>query len=175
MINRQSIFIYFILGLMDMELISSFTLAPSSSTWCKHSRKSEIHFRNLSSSRLSVGSKDDDMEMFRDPESSNLSNIDFDSEDIQFVSADDDELSEEFLKEIQDNAPSQIEILKEILGINGFTYVLAALIAFFLGMNFALGPGWLGQLLQIPGTGTFTEISDSLPDTVDLSKPEFLL
>ena len=115
------------------------------------------------------------MEMFRDPESSNLSNIDFDSEDIQFVSADDDELSEEFLKEIQDNAPSQIEILKEILGINGFTYVLAALIAFFLGMNVALGPGWLGQLLQIPGTGTFTEISDSLPDTVDLSKPEFLL
>ena len=29
--------------------------------------------------------------------------------------------------------------------------------------------------MGMEGTGTFTEISDSLPDSVDLSKPEFLL
>ena len=63
----------------------------------------------------------------------------------------------------------------QLLGINGFTYVLAALITFFLSMNLILGPGWLGQQMGLEGTGTFTQISDSLPDSVDLSKPEFLL
>jgi hypothetical protein len=29
--------------------------------------------------------------------------------------------------------------------------------------------------MGIEGTGTFTQISDSLPDTVDLSQPENLL
>jgi hypothetical protein len=52
---------------------------------------------------------------------------------------------------------------------------LAFLIAFFLGMNLILGPGWLGQQLGLEGRGTFTEISNSLPDSVDLSRPEFLL
>lgn len=42
-------------------------------------------------------------------------------------------------------------------------------------MNLLLGPGWLGQLAGLEGRGTFTEISDSLPDSVDLSRPEFLL
>ena len=63
----------------------------------------------------------------------------------------------------------------KLLGINVFTYILAALIAFFLSMNFILGPGWLGQQIGLEGTGTFTEISESLPDSVDLSKDEFLL
>jgi hypothetical protein len=49
------------------------------------------------------------------------------------------------------------------------------MIAFFLTMNYALGPGWLGQSMGMPGTGTFTQISDSLPDSIDLSKSDFLL
>ena len=63
----------------------------------------------------------------------------------------------------------------QLLGINAFTYILAAMIAFFLSMNFAFGPGWLGQFMGMEGTGTFTQISDSLPDSVDLSNPDFLL
>lgn len=43
-----------------------------------------------------------------------------------------------------------------------------------LSMNFMLGPGWLGQQMGLEGTGTFTQISDSLPDSVDLSKSDFL-
>lgn len=42
-------------------------------------------------------------------------------------------------------------------------------------MNLLLGPGWLGQQIGLEGTGTFTEISDSLPDSVDLSAEEYLL
>jgi hypothetical protein len=49
------------------------------------------------------------------------------------------------------------------------------MIAFFLSMNLAFGPGWLGQFMGMEGTGTFTQISDSLPDSVDLSNPDFLL
>jgi hypothetical protein len=63
----------------------------------------------------------------------------------------------------------------QLLGINIFTYILAGMIAFFLTMNYALGPGWLGQSMGMPGTGTFTQISDSLPDSIDLSKSDFLL
>lgn len=61
------------------------------------------------------------------------------------------------------------------MGINIFTYILAALIVIFLSLNTILGPGWLGQTMGIQGTGTFTEISDSLPDNIDLSSPENLL
>jgi hypothetical protein len=61
------------------------------------------------------------------------------------------------------------------LGINVFTYILAGLIAFFLSLNLLLGPGWLGQSIGLEGTGTFTQISDSLPGTVDLSASENLL
>lgn len=63
----------------------------------------------------------------------------------------------------------------QLLGINVFTYILAAAIAFFLSMNIILGPGWLGSSIGIKGTGTFTETSESLPELVDLSKPEYLL
>jgi len=42
-------------------------------------------------------------------------------------------------------------------------------------MNLILGPGWLGQIMGLEGTGTFTQMSDSLPDTIDLSQPENLL
>jgi hypothetical protein len=63
----------------------------------------------------------------------------------------------------------------QLMGINIFTYILAAAIVFFLSMNFVLGPGWLGNAMGVKGTGTFTEISDLLPDTIDLSGSDFLL
>mmetsp|Transcript_54091 Transcript_54091/g.161932 ORF Transcript_54091/g.161932 Transcript_54091/m.161932 type:complete len:80 (+) Transcript_54091:588-827(+) len=63
----------------------------------------------------------------------------------------------------------------KILGINVFTYILAAACLFFLGMNAILGPGWLGQSIGLKGTGTFTEVSDSLPGVIDLSGNENLL
>jgi hypothetical protein len=52
---------------------------------------------------------------------------------------------------------------------------LAGLIAFFMGMNIIMGPGWLGSSLGIEGTGYFEEVSPSLPGTVDLNKPEYRL
>ena len=67
-----------------------------------------------------------------------------------------------------------LSICEQLLGINIFTYILGAAIAFFLGMNVLLGPGWLGSTIGIPGTGTFTEKSDLIPDTFDLGKSEYL-
>jgi hypothetical protein len=61
------------------------------------------------------------------------------------------------------------------MGINIFTYILGGLIVFFMSMNFFLGPGWLGQAVGIPGTGAFKEMSESLPDVVDLSGQDFRL
>jgi hypothetical protein len=61
------------------------------------------------------------------------------------------------------------------MGINIFTYALAAAIVVFLSLNFVLGPGWLGNAIGMQGTGTFNEVSDSLPDTLDLSDPNFRL
>ncbi len=63
----------------------------------------------------------------------------------------------------------------QLLGINIFTYILAAAIVFFLSMNAALGPGWLGQTLGWDNVGTFTKVSDSLPLNVDVSASEYLL
>jgi hypothetical protein len=62
-----------------------------------------------------------------------------------------------------------------MLGISGFTYILGALIVFFFSMNFFLGPGWLGGVIGVPGTGSIKDVSDSFPGTVDLSSPEFRL
>jgi hypothetical protein len=56
-----------------------------------------------------------------------------------------------------------------------FTYILGAFIIFFFSMNLIIGPGWLGQALGIPGTGSINEISESLPGSVDLTNPEYLL
>ena len=63
----------------------------------------------------------------------------------------------------------------QLLGINIFTYILATSIAFFLSMNAAFGPGWLGQTFGWENVGTFTRISDSLPLNVDVSASEYLL
>jgi hypothetical protein len=66
-------------------------------------------------------------------------------------------------------------IERKLLGVNIFTYVLAASIIFFLGANAAFGPGWLGQNLGLEDVGTFTKVSDSLPLNVDVSRPDYLL
>jgi len=63
----------------------------------------------------------------------------------------------------------------KLLGINIFTFILAALIVFFLSLNYILGPGWLGSTIGIPGTGAFQEVSPSIPGTIDLNKPEYRL
>ena len=52
---------------------------------------------------------------------------------------------------------------EKILGVNIFTYILAALIVFFLSANAIFGPGWLGQSMGWENVGTFTKVSDSLP------------
>eukprot|EP00546_Thalassionema_frauenfeldii_P009667 CAMPEP_0178914316 /NCGR_PEP_ID=MMETSP0786-20121207/11357_1 /TAXON_ID=186022 /ORGANISM="Thalassionema frauenfeldii, Strain CCMP 1798" /LENGTH=130 /DNA_ID=CAMNT_0020587209 /DNA_START=242 /DNA_END=634 /DNA_ORIENTATION=- len=83
-------------------------------------------------------------------------------------------LSDNLWEEIDESQPSKWVVLKQILGIGGFTYVLAFLIVVMLSLNFVLGPGWLGQAVGLPGTGTFTEVSDSLPQTIDLSADEYL-
>jgi len=87
----------------------------------------------------------------------------------------DDELSDQMWEDIQAGAPPKWLILKELLGINAFTYVLAGLIVVFLSLNAFLGPGWLGQSIGLSGTGTFTDVSPSFPDTIDLSGADYLL
>jgi len=77
--------------------------------------------------------------------------------------------------DLEENAPGELAIMKELLGINIFTYILAGLIAIFLSLNALLGPGWLGQIMGLKGTGTFTDISPSLPDIIDLSNSANLL
>lgn len=49
------------------------------------------------------------------------------------------------------------------------------MIVVMLSLNAMLGPGWLGQAIGIAGTGTFTEVSPSLPDAINLGADEFLL
>ena len=64
---------------------------------------------------------------------------------------------------------------QQLLGINIFTYILAAAIAFFLSMNAILGPGWLGNAIGILSGWDMTETSKSLPEVVDLSSKDYLL
>ena len=63
----------------------------------------------------------------------------------------------------------------QLLGINVFTYVLGAAIILFLSMNIILGPGWLGSSLGLVSNWDMTQTADSIPDTVDLSDPDFLI
>uniref|UniRef100_A0A7S1BRE8 Transmembrane 9 superfamily member n=1 Tax=Corethron hystrix TaxID=216773 RepID=A0A7S1BRE8_9STRA len=59
--------------------------------------------------------------------------------------------TDEEMQEIEDGAPPTSVVILQLLGINGFTYILGALIVFFLSCNQLLGPGWLGQLLGLEG------------------------
>mmetsp|Transcript_7959 Transcript_7959/g.10398 ORF Transcript_7959/g.10398 Transcript_7959/m.10398 type:complete len:175 (+) Transcript_7959:125-649(+) len=85
-----------------------------------------------------------------------------------------DELSDEVWENVESGAPPKLLVLKELLGINIFTYILAAAIVFFLSANFILGPGWLGQSIGLQGTGTFTDVSESLPNTMNVNDADFL-
>mmetsp|Transcript_24623 Transcript_24623/g.49882 ORF Transcript_24623/g.49882 Transcript_24623/m.49882 type:complete len:196 (-) Transcript_24623:56-643(-) len=85
------------------------------------------------------------------------------------------EIPNDLWEEAKEGAPSNLAVMKELLGINIFTYILAGACILFLGANVVLGPGWLGQIIGIEGTGTFTRVSDSLPGEIDLSAPENLL
>jgi len=98
-----------------------------------------------------------------------------DNENIRIIRGTGDEITDDLWDDIQGSAPSQFEVMKQLLGINIFTYILAAAIVVMLSLNAFLGPGWLGQMIGIEGTGTFTEISDSLPSNIDLNQPENLL
>lgn len=89
--------------------------------------------------------------------------------------SEDDVISDQVWEDIETGAPSEWMIMKELLGISVFTYILGGVTLLFLGLNLILGPGWLGQIIGIEGTGTFTQVSDSLPDTVDLNSPDYLL
>jgi len=112
---------------------------------------------------------DDDPFDFSDDEGAGV------NEGNRFIPVDDAEIEPEMLMNLEEGKPSELLIMKDLLGINIFTYILAGLIALFFSLNLILGPGWLGQQMGMPGTGTFTEISDSLPDSVDLSGVENLL
>jgi len=86
-----------------------------------------------------------------------------------------DEIPDQTWEEIEQGAPSKLMVVKNLLGINIFTYILAALIVFFLSMNAIFGVGWLGQSLGWEDVGTFTKVSDSLPLDVDVSGSDYLL
>ncbi|KAL3802245.1 hypothetical protein HJC23_001789 [Cyclotella cryptica] len=94
---------------------------------------------------------------------------------LEIVRGRGDELSDETWRDIEEGAPTKFEVMKSLLGINVFTYILAVFIAFFLSMNAIYGPGWLGQFLGWENVGTFTRVSDSLPMEVDLSGEQYLL
>lgn len=84
-------------------------------------------------------------------------------------------LSDAIFEELEQGGPPVAQVLQQLLGINIFTYILAGAIAIMLTLNFVLGPGWLGQIIGLEGTGTFTQVSDSLPSQVNLNAPENLL
>jgi len=86
-----------------------------------------------------------------------------------------DEISEQTWEEIEQSAPSKLMVVKNLLGVNIFTYILAALIVFFLSMNAVFGVGWLGQSLGWEDVGTFTKVSEALPLDVDVSGSDYLL
>jgi hypothetical protein len=87
----------------------------------------------------------------------------------------DDDISEAMFEQLEEGNPPLGMILTQLLGINIFTYILAGAIVIMLTLNAVLGPGWLGQGLGIPGTGTYTNVSDSLPSQMNLNSPENLL
>ena len=118
---------------------------------------------------------------------------------IEIIRGNSEEISDDTWLNIEEAKPDQMTVVKDVsqfgsltacwlletigltipneqlLGINIFTYVLGALIIFFLSMKLLLGPGWLGQLLGLGDVGTFTRVSDQLPLNVDVSGQDYLL
>jgi len=76
---------------------------------------------------------------------------DFDLSQIQSDSASDEGLiTEELLREVEENRPSNFRVISDVMGFNLFTYVLAALIVVSAGANVVLGNGWLSDALYGP-------------------------
>mmetsp|Transcript_7997 Transcript_7997/g.13233 ORF Transcript_7997/g.13233 Transcript_7997/m.13233 type:complete len:172 (-) Transcript_7997:232-747(-) len=163
-----------LIGILMLMLVvsstSAFTIAtttPSSSSRCQQQR---VFHTEITASYartkifLSQNKNDDDGSSIQQ------------QQEVVFVEpgSESDALSDDLWEEIEGAQPPKWIVMKEILGIGGFTYVLAALIVGMLSLNFFLGPGWLGQAMGVPGTGTFTETSPSLPDQMDLSADDFL-
>jgi len=165
-------------GFSTVNRLTSIALQPKSSqkTLTAMTPAQFIIFRSKSKNvLLEMANEEDDF--FTDGYGENEDTEDNgDSQNMGIMPLQDGELlSDGVLSQLEGGQPSQLAIMKQLLGINIFTYILAALIALFLSLNFALGPGWLGQVIGLEGTGTFTQISDSLPDSVDLSSPDNLL
>lgn len=55
---------------------------------------------------------------------------------------------EDVLREVDENRPSTFRVMSDVMGVNLFTYVLAALIVLFSGANFLLGDGWLSTAMN---------------------------
>ena len=133
-------------------------------------RRSLIHDNPIKYLALQYPKAQSDSSLFAtDDDNGNDDNTLFEEMDVT------QEFDAEALEEMEREQPSEWMVMKELLGINIFTFILAGLIVFFLSMNMILGPGWLGNTLGIQGTGSFEEVSPSLPGSLDLNKPEFKL
>lgn len=150
-----------------------------------HDRRSQQQYKNTIIPRLSATFCDKryhDIKQ-RKPTSSLLllsmsENSDSESDKADVVSnpMDISMVSDELWDEMEEIKPSELSILKELLGINIFTFILAGLIIIMLSLNAILGPGWLGQqIFGLENTGTFTETSNSLPAVIDLDGADNLL
>jgi hypothetical protein len=72
--------------------------------------------------------------------------------------------SDEFLREVEDNQPSIVEVLANTMGLsNPLTILLAVLIAISGVANVALGNGWAGNLLELTPLTAVQEVSKSAP------------
>mmetsp|Transcript_515 Transcript_515/g.1483 ORF Transcript_515/g.1483 Transcript_515/m.1483 type:complete len:156 (+) Transcript_515:131-598(+) len=96
-------------------------------------------------------------------------------DDIEVVFVENDtDLPEGLLEEVKEGQPPTIQVIADVLGLNLFSGILFAAIAFFVAMNTILGPGWLG--LYLAG-GSPAVKSASIDDTaglvVDLSDPKY--
>ena len=79
-------------------------------------------------------------------------------------------LSEERRSEILANQPTQLQIAKDLLGVNAFTLILVGLIAIVTIANLAFGPGW------VLGTNDIKEFGEGVPgDVLHLSTKPYLL
>eukprot|EP00579_Thalassiosira_antarctica_P006307 CAMPEP_0201878774 /NCGR_PEP_ID=MMETSP0902-20130614/9848_1 /ASSEMBLY_ACC=CAM_ASM_000551 /TAXON_ID=420261 /ORGANISM="Thalassiosira antarctica, Strain CCMP982" /LENGTH=178 /DNA_ID=CAMNT_0048406467 /DNA_START=90 /DNA_END=626 /DNA_ORIENTATION=- len=130
------------------------------------------HHNNAASTRLQQSTDPDEPENGQEETNRRVAN-DLGLDIIRVN--DSSEISDEIWDGIEGGAPTRWMVMKNLLGINIFTYILAAFIIFFLSMNFASGPGWLGQSLGWEDVGTFTRVSDSLPLDVDVSGSQYLL
>ncbi|KAL3821674.1 hypothetical protein ACHAXA_006094 [Cyclostephanos tholiformis] len=159
-------------------LCSVAAFSPSRLKCPRSSTTKPWHRRTISSSTtLTFGAADecnderDSDEIYRGDSNRSVPN----DIGLDIIRGSNSEISDETWGDIEGGAPSGWMVMKGLLGINIFTYVLAVLIIFFLGANAVLGPGWLGQSLGWEDVGTFTKVSDSLPLNVDVSGPDYLL